>query len=87
MSKKELRIGLIGYGFMGRTHSNGYKRVNDFFDLEYRPVLKAVCGRTAQKTQAFADQWGFESIETDCKKVVARDDIDAVVDDRDNRML
>ena len=65
---KPLNIGLIGYGFMGRTHSNAYKRVNDFFDLEYLPVLKAVCGRTADKTQAFADQWGYESIETDWQK-------------------
>ena len=79
MSQKPLNIGLIGYGFMGRTHSNGYKRVNDFFpDLEYRPVLKAVCGRTAEKTQAFADQWQYESIETDWKALIARDDIDAV---------
>lgn len=76
---KELRIGLVGYGFMGRTHSNGYKRVNDFFgDLEYRPVLKAVCGRTAEKAQAFADQWQYESIETDWQKLVERDDIDAI---------
>ena len=57
MAKKELRIGMIGYGFMGRTHSNGFKRVNDFFDLKYRPVLKAVCGRSADKTKAFAEQW------------------------------
>ena len=79
MSQKPLNIGLIGYGFMGRTHSNGYKRVNDFFpDLEYRPVLKAVCGRTAEKTQAFADQWQYQSIETDWKALIARDDIDAV---------
>ena len=42
---KPLNIGLVGYGFMGRTHSNAYKRVNDFFDTGYRPVLKAVCGR------------------------------------------
>ena len=39
MAKKPLNIGLVGYGFMGRTHSNGYKRVNDFFDLDYRPCL------------------------------------------------
>ena len=38
---KELNIGIVGYGFMGRTHSNAYKRVNDFFDAPYRPVLKA----------------------------------------------
>jgi len=74
-----LRIGIVGYGFMGRTHSNAYKRVNDFFgDLEYRPVLQAICGRTKEKAQAFADQWGYASIETDWEKLVARDDIDAI---------
>lgn len=76
--KKNLNIGLIGYGFMGRTHSNGYRKVSNFFDLDYRPVLKTVCGRNAENTQAFADQWGYESIETDWKAVIARDDIDAV---------
>ncbi|MGB7344520.1 MAG: Gfo/Idh/MocA family oxidoreductase [Pirellulaceae bacterium] len=76
---KPLNIGLIGYGFMGRTHSNGYKRANDFFpELEYRPVLKAVCGRNAEKVQEFADQWQYESIETDWKALLKRDDIDAV---------
>jgi predicted dehydrogenase len=76
---KPLNIGLIGYGFMGRTHSNGYKRVNDFFpELQHRPVLKAVCGRNAQSVQAFADQWQYESIETDWRDLVRRDDIDAV---------
>src|SRR4051812_38217239 len=77
--KKELRIGLIGVGFMGRTHSNGYKRVGDFFpELAYQPVLKAVCSRTAEKVKAFAEQWGYESTETDWKALIARDDIDAV---------
>jgi predicted dehydrogenase len=77
--KKELRIGLIGTGFMGRTHSNGYNRVPNFFpDLAYTPVLKTVCSRNAEKVQAFADQWGYESIETDWKAVIARNDIDAV---------
>src|SRR5579871_6703886 len=77
--KKQLRIGLIGIGFMGRTHTNGYKRVGDFFPaLEYRPVLKAVCSRNAEKVNAFAEQWGYESTETDWKKIISRDDIDAV---------
>ncbi len=76
---KPLNIGLIGYGFMGRTHSNGYKRVNDFFpELEHRPVLKAVCGRNAESVKAFADQWQYESIETDWRALIKRDDIDAV---------
>ena len=78
-NKTELRIGLIGCGFMGRTHTNGYKRVSDFFpDLTYRPVLKAVCSRNKDKVQAFADQWGYESVETDWKALIARDDIDAI---------
>ena len=79
IQKKELRIGLIGTGFMGRTHSNGYNRVANFFpDLEYTPVLKAVCSRNIEKVQAFADQWGYESVETDWRNLIARDDIDAI---------
>ena len=79
IQKKQLRIGLIGTGFMGRTHSNGYNRVANFFpDLAYIPVLKAVCSRNKDKVQAFADQWGYESIETDWRKLIARDDIDAI---------
>jgi predicted dehydrogenase len=76
---KALRIGLIGCGFMGRTHSNGYKRVGDFFpSLQYRPILKVVCSRSKDSVQAFAKQWGYEAFETDWKKLVTRDDIDAV---------
>lgn len=78
-TKKIIRIGLVGYGFMGRTHSNAYNRISDFFpDLEYQPVLKAVCARNEERVQAFADQWGYESIETDWRKLIARDDIDAI---------
>ncbi|MDX1968325.1 MAG: Gfo/Idh/MocA family oxidoreductase [Planctomycetaceae bacterium] len=75
---KPLRIGMVGYGFMGRTHSNAYRRVPNFFDLEYTPVLKAVCARDQAKVQGFANQWGYESIETDWRKLVERSDIDAV---------
>jgi predicted dehydrogenase len=77
-AKKPLNIGLVGYGFMGRTHSNAYKRVNDFFDVEYRPVLKAVCGRSAEGARAFAEKWGYESSETDWRALVGRKDIDAI---------
>lgn len=75
---KDLRIGIIGYGFMGRTHSNAYKQVPQFFDPPLRPVLKAVCGRDANNAKTFADRWGYESIETDWRKLIARDDIDAI---------
>ncbi len=77
-AKLPLRIGMIGYGFMGRAHSNGYSQVNHFFDRKYQPVLQAVCARNPEKAQAFADQWGYASIETDWRKLIARDDIDAV---------
>lgn len=75
---KPLRIGLVGYGFMGRTHSNAYARVNQFFGLPYRPVLQAVCARDAAKAAAFAERWGYASIETDWRKLVERGDIDLV---------
>lgn len=78
MAKKALNIGLVGYGFMGRAHSNAYRKVGNFFDLDYQPVLKAVCGRNRAKTEEFAARWGYESVETDWKKLVARKDIDAV---------
>jgi len=78
-NKKQLRIGLVGTGFMGRTHSNGYNRVGNFFpELQFQPVLKAVCARSEDKVKAFAEQWGYESVETDWKKLVARNDIDAI---------
>ncbi len=78
-NKKDLRIGMIGTGLMARIHSNGYKQVSQFFpELTHRPVLKVVCARTADKVKAFAEQWGYESHETDWKAVIAREDIDAV---------
>jgi predicted dehydrogenase len=75
---KELQVGLIGYGFMGRAHSNAYRKVNNFFDLEYQPVLKAACARSEANLKAFAAKWGYESVETDWRKLIARDDIDLV---------
>jgi predicted dehydrogenase len=75
---KPLRIGMVGYGFMGRAHSNAYNRVNNFFDLEYKPVLQAVAARDTEKAQKFADTWGYASVETDWRKLVERKDIDAV---------
>ena len=65
---KKLNIGMIGYGFMGRTHSNAFSQVNHFFDVPYQPVLKTVCARNAERAQAFAAKWGYESVETDWRK-------------------
>ncbi len=75
---KPLNVGMIGYGFMGKAHSNAYAHVNHFFDLQYRPILKAVCARSADKAKAFAANWGYESVETDWRKLVERNDIDLI---------
>ena len=77
MSKK-LNIGLIGYGFMGRAHSNAYRQAGRFFDLEYEPVLKTACARNEEKLKEFADNWGWESTETDWRRLIERDDIDVI---------
>ena len=78
MSDKQLRIGLIGTGFMGRAHSNAYRKASNFFELGMEPVLQAVCARSDGAAAAFAKKWGFASSETDWKALIARDDIDAV---------
>ncbi len=75
---KKLNVGLVGCGFMGRTHSNAHRKVGNFFDLEYQPVLKAICDFNGEKAAAHAAKWGFESVETDYKKLLARKDIDLV---------
>ncbi len=73
-----LNVGMIGYGFMGRAHSNAYKQVGQFFPSKYKVVLKAACARDAAKIQPFADQWGYESVETDWRKLIERKDIDVI---------
>jgi len=75
---KKLNVAMIGYGFMGRAHSNAYRQVSQFFDLEHEPVLKVACARDAAKAQAFADNWGWQSVETDWRRLIERDDIDVI---------
>ncbi len=77
-AKKKLNIGLVGAGFMGRTHSNAFAKVNQFFELDTQPVLKAVCARNAAGAKAFATNWGYEAFETDWRDLVSRDDIDLI---------
>src|SRR5688572_604821 len=78
MAKKNLNIGMVGYGFMGRAHSNAWRKVSNFFDTGYQPVLKAASARNPEKLKAFAEMWGYESTETDWRKLIARKDIDAI---------
>jgi len=76
--KAKLNVGLVGYGFMGRTHSNAFLQAPRFFDVPYAPVLKAVCARNAERVKSFAANWGYQSIETDWRALVDRKDIDLV---------
>ncbi len=78
MADKTLNIGMIGYGFMGRAHSNAWRRVANFFDTGWRPVLKAACGRNEEKLRGFAESWGYDGVETDWRRLVERSDIDAI---------
>ncbi|HEO71203.1 MAG TPA: Gfo/Idh/MocA family oxidoreductase [Candidatus Hydrogenedentes bacterium] len=80
MATKKLNIGLMGCGFMGRTHSNAYNKVNKFFDLAYEPVMKAACAQPADKDklEVFAENWGWQSTETDWRKMIERDDLDVI---------
>src|SRR6266571_4544869 len=78
MAKKNLTIGLIGYGFMGRAHSNAFLQASRFFDVPYQPVLKAVCARNPERVRSFAENWGYESVETDWRKLIERKDIDLI---------
>ncbi|MCX7014747.1 MAG: Gfo/Idh/MocA family oxidoreductase [Candidatus Sumerlaeota bacterium] len=75
---KDLNIGLIGYGFMGRAHSNAYRQVGAFFDLEFQPRLACVCGRNEKAVSAFARQWGYASHTADWREIVGRKDIDLI---------
>jgi predicted dehydrogenase len=75
---KKINIGLIGYGFMGRTHSNAFHQAPTFFNLPYQPVLKTICGRNGEAAKAFAQQWGYESSETDWRILIEDKDIDLI---------
>jgi myo-inositol 2-dehydrogenase/D-chiro-inositol 1-dehydrogenase len=78
MPKKTLNIGLVGYGFMGRTHSNAFLQTPRFFDVPFTPVLKAVCARNVDRLKAFAANWGYESSTTDWRELIERRDIDLI---------
>ncbi|MBE0536002.1 MAG: Gfo/Idh/MocA family oxidoreductase, partial [Phycisphaerae bacterium] len=75
---KKLNVGLIGCGFMGKAHSNAYLKMNKFFDVGHEVVMKCVCDNNADRVKAFGDNWGWQSTETDWRKMIARDDIDLV---------
>jgi len=75
---KPLRVGMVGYAFMGAAHSHAWRTAPRFFDLPYQPQLTAVAGRNASGVRAAADKLAWESIETDWRRLIERDDIDLI---------
>ncbi len=75
---RTLNVGMVGYGFMARAHSNAWANVSHFFDTGYRPVLKAVAARNTGKAGKFAEMWGYERVESDWRKLVEAKDIDVI---------
>lgn len=75
---KRLNVGLIGYQFMGKAHSNAYRQVNRFFDLPVQVGMRTICGRTEAGVRQAAETFGWENYETDWRKVIADPEIHIV---------
>jgi predicted dehydrogenase len=73
-----LGIGMVGYEFMGRAHSQAWRTVGRFFDLPFTPRMAAICGRNPALVAAAADRLGWAAWETDWKRLVERDDVGLV---------
>jgi predicted dehydrogenase len=73
-----LGIGMVGYAFMGRAHSQAWRSVGRFFELPWTPRLAAICGRDRAAVAAAAERLGWAAWETDWKRLVERDDVDLV---------
>ncbi|MFE7972636.1 Gfo/Idh/MocA family protein [Streptomyces shenzhenensis] len=76
--KPPIRVGMVGYAFMGAAHSQGWRTVGRVFDLPRRPVLAAICGRDGAAVRAAADRHGWAAAETDWRALIARDDVDLI---------
>ena len=65
-----IAIGMVGYKFMGKAHSNAYRQISQFFDLPLQPRLKTICGREKAKVEKMASRWGWENAVTDWRAIV-----------------
>ena len=78
MSKPVLNVGLIGYQFMGKAHSNAYRQANHFFDLPAEINMHTICGRNEAAVSKAAQTFGWKNYETDWRKVIANPEIDII---------
>lgn len=75
---KPFRFGMIGYKFMGKAHSHAYRDLPMFFPNAAKPVMKVICGRNEEGVKQAQHQFGWESYETDWRKVVESDEVDVI---------
>ncbi len=78
MAQREVGIGLVGYAFMGKAHSNAWRQVTHFFDPPLIPKLSAICGRSEERVRAAAAKLGWNAYETDWRQLIKRDDVEIV---------
>ncbi|MGN9839152.1 Gfo/Idh/MocA family protein [Nonomuraea sp. H19] len=76
--KTTIGVGMVGYAFMGRVHSQAWRSVGAFFDLPLAPRMAVLAGRSKERTEAAAAQHGWAAVETDWRALVARDDVQIV---------
>jgi predicted dehydrogenase len=75
---KTFRVGMVGYNFMGRAHSNAWRQAPKFFDLKANVELNTICGREAKAVQAARAKLGWETAVTDWQEIVESPLIDIV---------
>lgn len=78
VGKKRVRVGMVGYKFMGKAHSHAYRDLPFFFDLRAEPVPQAIAGRDEKGVKQAAEKMGWASYETDWRRLIERDDIDLI---------
>jgi predicted dehydrogenase len=77
-NRPALGVGMVGYAFMGRVHSQAWRSVGAFFDLPVVPVMAVLSGRSKDRTAAAAANLGWAAVENDWKDLISRDDVDIV---------
>src|SRR5262245_61783918 len=78
MPKRSLNVGIIGYSFMGKAHSNAWRQAPRFFDLPVDVVLHTICGRSSKSVEAARQQLGWQNVSTDWQAVVSNPEIDII---------
>jgi predicted dehydrogenase len=76
MAEETIGVGLLGYAFMGKAHSNAYKTLPYMtWPPPYRPQLVSIAGRNKEAVAEAAQRYGFEGYVTDWRELVQDDRI------------